>query len=152
MRLQYAGGFVSIQYGINPCIGILDDVLPDDYRFTRTSSRQTLRSIVLNGVFQGGIGYVVGRGSGTFVQLATWVADNMYRSVAVSVLGTMWNGAGCGNRQVRATRVYYATIDDDFSLNATINCEWEEWQISFDGGSTWYPFEVRVCEVRFGAT
>jgi len=136
-----------------PCSNIAQAVLNGlpAYGYQRQSSLGQLRSAVIGEVVNYGMGKLIPVGGWVAVQMGSIFVQAEINRTAVAVLGWMWNSAGCGSQHVTIGPVIKSGGTSNSSGQFHWECEWEAWEISFNGGETWYPIEVWVCRQAPGA-
>lgn len=127
------------------CTDIANAALPAvlHYQTRRTGFLAELLAAIGGEVFNAAAGRVVTSGSFFGAMLADLAADHANATIAVSILGTFWNINNCRNRSVRIGPVIRTGTN---SPSGMLVCHYEPWQISFNGGLTWNPITVKVCE------
>ncbi len=85
-------------------------------------------------------------GSGLAANFALAAADHYYSRVAMGILAWTWNTYNCGNRAYTGSIVLGGNTVP--SGTGAYVCYYTHWEISFNGGATWYPITVRVCEYQ----
>jgi hypothetical protein len=83
------------------------------------------------------------------------VGSSMHSAITVGFLAWQWNTYDCGNRQVYAGETYKRWGGGGTPSGTYVgtgaggsSCYMQRGEISFDGGSTWYPVDIRVCYVN----
>jgi hypothetical protein len=81
-------------------------------------------------------------GSTSFADVIT---GHLNPTIAVGVMALYWNQYNCANEQVEAGPFYLSNSHSSGHMVCTTQSGWE---ISFDGGATWYPISVKVCQLE----
>jgi hypothetical protein len=84
------------------------------------------------------------------VNLVTAKANVVAAGIAVGYLRGFWNDYNCGTSQVVAGPYYHPVDGGDYSTapppTHDFRCAEETWNISWDGGHSWEPTRVNVCQ------
>lgn len=73
------------------------------------------------------------------------IVFNQEKRVSLTILGTLWNSYSCSNQQIRVGS-FYQGGGGGGGGTPTLDCHYESWQISVDGGNSWSNITVQVCE------
>jgi len=141
----------ALDFG-DPCVDVLNSVAPNISVFSqqRTSFLQTIRDIVGGELVSRGGEWAFERtltsGSGAAAAVLTKLADAASARVSVSILAYVWNTNSCGTHVPVAQVTLGGTGGGGSGGSGGLVCHLEGWEISFDGGNTWSPITVKVCQ------
>lgn len=70
------------------------------------------------------------------------------KRVAIAVLGWLWNSYYCNSQQVTAGPVIRSFGGSSGGGGLYLECHYETWGVSFDGGKTFSRVSLKVCEYK----
>lgn len=147
-RFQSSPASIDLMSGM--CENIVNSVF--QHRLLYASSRSTfVRDGFLYGVITARslvLRKSLPAGTAAAVSFLASAVEGQERRVAISILGWMWNSYSCSSQQVTAGPVIrsYSGTSEGGSLN--LECHYETWSISFDGGKTSSRITLNVCEYK----
>jgi hypothetical protein len=80
------------------------------------------------------------------IKLMYEVSDITQASIAIGFLRANWNDYNCDSTKVIAGPYYHSTGVYSLTPSPNFTCHDETWGISWDGGQTFQPQRVTVCE------
>ncbi len=131
------------------CTDVANAVLPSrlDYSARRSQFLKGAVAVGIGEVVNGLLGLVLPAGSASAAAFATYVADAANSRVAISILAYYWNTYQCGSKLVSAGPIYRGA--NWASGGISWACHTETWEISFNGGQTYDPINVTVCDIKY---
>ena len=145
------GPVLSLSYG-DPCVDVLNAGASQAAVFTRnrTTAMATARDAVVGELALRGSELVLEKtlpsGSAAAAAVITEIADRAAARIAVSILAYVWNTNSCGTHVPVAQITLGGAAGGGGGGGGGLTCHNEGWEISFDGGETWSPITVRVCQ------
>jgi hypothetical protein len=149
---RYRGTFAALTANeFDMCSDIVNAALPKtlEYKTQRTSFLKTIIPAAVAEVVNGVAGFVLPAGSAVAADFALKIADHAQARIAMGYLAGMWNDYDCSNKKVRAGPMTIAGSGGGSLDGQTLVCHDENWEISFNGGETWFPIVLNVC--RWGS-
>lgn len=131
------------------CTDVINAALPQtiDYVGKRASWAKRAFDIASSQVVDGVISHFLPEGSSAALEFSDLTASATYAGIKVGFLRAEWNSYNCDTKEVTAGPYYYQ--NHTYTQTAYGNnyvCEYQSWQISWDGGNTWEPIQVQVCK------
>lgn len=152
-RVSRTDGVSTFSVSDDPCSATVQQILPRQLTYFPAKDGITRRIFELavpriaNGILR--LELPVGIGSAEAVQK---IAEHQAAALNVNVLTWLWNTYRCGSSPLNGGTIYVnywpTGSSGSFGWGASydLRCEYETWPFSFDGGRTWYPVNVRVCQ------
>lgn len=142
---------MTAQFFGDPCTNIINAALPKviEYRGYRASFLKQGFLYSLVRVKNEIVRYVLPFGTKEAVGFSGAMSNYLTAQVAIGWLAGNWKTYNCANVDVVAGPYYHSGGTYTMTPSGGVwVCANETWHISWDGGETWEPISVRVCQFQ----
>jgi hypothetical protein len=140
--------FFVAALGSDMCTNIINAALGQtiDYHGARTSFLTHAYMAAVSVAFGAGFKNILIPGGYAAVRLMYEVSDITQASIAIGFLRANWNDYNCDSTKVIAGPYYHSNGVYTLTPSPSFTCHEETWGISWDGGQTFQPQRVTVCQ------
>lgn len=138
---------VLAELNADPCLQARLNILLSNWPQRRYTMIGEMYQWLKGHVFELGLGAFVPKHAVAGLVLAEIGGRHTLERTGVLVLSALWNASACGSSQPLQGRAIIRNISG--GAGAWVDhCWYEQWEVSFDGGFTWFPFWLERCERR----